>query len=142
MAKGFTHKKGVDYSEILSPVVKYKTIRLLLALVAQFNWELEQMDIKTTFLHGELEKELYMQQLEGFEDKKGKNIVRKLEMSLYGRKQSPRQWNRIFDNFIIGIGFERSHYDTCVYFSSSTYNDMIILLIYVDDMLIVLGYMF
>ena len=77
-----------------------------------------------------------MRQLEGFEDRRGKEWVCKLERSLYGLKQSPRQWNMIFDSFITGIGFERSRYDTCVYFSGMNSNDMIILLIYVDDMLI------
>ena len=60
MAKGFTQKEGVAYTEIFSLVVKYKTIRLLLAIVVQFNWELDQMDVKIAFLHGELEEELYM----------------------------------------------------------------------------------
>ena len=91
MAKGFTQKEGVDYTEIFSPVVKYKIIRLLLTIIVQFNWELEQMDVKTVFLHGELEEELYMKQPKSFEDIRGKDLVCKLEMSFYGLKQSPRQ---------------------------------------------------
>ena len=67
VAKGFTQVEGVDYTKIFSPVVKYTTIRVILALVAQFNWELEQMDVKTAFLHGELEKTIYMKQPNGFE---------------------------------------------------------------------------
>ena len=65
VAKGFTQVEGIDYNEIFSPVVKYTTIRTILALVVQFNWELEQFDIKTTFLHGELEETIYMHQPEG-----------------------------------------------------------------------------
>ena len=68
VAKGFTQVEGVDYNEIFSPVVKYTTIRTVLALVTQFNWELEQLDVKTAFLHGELDEQIYMQQPEGFEE--------------------------------------------------------------------------
>ena len=94
------------------------------------------MDVKKAFLHGKLKEELYMRPPEGFEDRRGRNLVCKLEMSLYGLKQSPRQWNRRFDSFITGIGFERSQYDTCVYFSSSKSNDIIIFVIYVNDLFI------
>jgi len=86
VAKGFTQKEGVDY-EIFSPVVKYKTIRIMLSLVAQFNLELEQMDVKTTFLHGELEEVIYMDQPPGYEvKKKNKNLVCLPKRSLYGLK--------------------------------------------------------
>ena len=91
VAKGFTQVEGIDYNEIFSPVVKYTTIRTVLALVAQFNWELEQMDVKTAFLHGKLEETIYMMQPEGFEvKKKGAELVCLLKKSLYGLKQSPR----------------------------------------------------
>ncbi|KAL0284831.1 UNVERIFIED_CONTAM: Retrovirus-related Pol polyprotein from transposon TNT 1-94 [Sesamum angustifolium] len=59
VAKGFTQKEGIDYTEIFSPVVKYTTVRIILALTAHFNWELKQMDVKTAFLHGDLEENIY-----------------------------------------------------------------------------------
>ncbi|KAL0381300.1 UNVERIFIED_CONTAM: Retrovirus-related Pol polyprotein from transposon TNT 1-94, partial [Sesamum angustifolium] len=68
VAKGFTQKEGIDYTEIFSPV-KYTTVRIILALTAHFNWELKQMDVKTAFLHGDLEENIYMQQPTGFVDK-------------------------------------------------------------------------
>ena len=85
VAKGFIQREGIDFNEVFSPIVKYKTIRLILAFVAQFDWELEQMDVTTTFLHGELEEEIYMKQPPEFETKKeGQNLVCKLKKSLYG----------------------------------------------------------
>lgn len=93
VAKGFTQKEGIDYTEIFAPVVKFTTVRVMLALVAQFDWELKQMDVKTAFLHGELDEKIYMRQPEGFVDKKNPDHVCLLKKSLYGLKQSPRMWN-------------------------------------------------
>ena len=66
VAKGYAQKEGIDYNEVFSPVVKHSSIRILLALVAQFDLELVQLDVKTAFLHGDLEEEIYMSQPEGF----------------------------------------------------------------------------
>ena len=66
VAKGYALKEGIDYNEIFSPIVKHTSIQLLLAIVAQFDLELEQMDVKTTCLHGELEERIYMKQLENY----------------------------------------------------------------------------
>ena len=136
VVKGFT-QVGVDYTEIFSLVVKYTTIRIIFALVAQFNWELEQMDVKTTFLHGELEETIYMKQPEGFEiHNKGSECVCLLKKSLYGLKQSPRQWYKRFDTFVIESGFSRSSYDRSLYFKSLRSKEAIYLLLYVDDILL------
>ncbi|KAL0419100.1 UNVERIFIED_CONTAM: Retrovirus-related Pol polyprotein from transposon TNT 1-94, partial [Sesamum radiatum] len=81
VAKGFTQKKGIDYTEIFSPVVKYTTFRIILALTAHFNWELKQMDVKTAFLHGDLEENIYMQQPDGFVDKSKPDYVCLLKKS-------------------------------------------------------------
>ena len=86
--KGFNNKKGIAFEEIFSPVVKMSSIRVSLGLVARLNLEVEQLDVKTAFLHGDLEEEIYMQQLEGFEVKGKENLVCKLKKSLYGLKQA------------------------------------------------------
>ena len=136
VAKRFTQRKGIDYNEIFSPVVKFKTIRLMLAIVVQFNLELEQLDVKTAFLHGDLEEKIYMSQPAGYVDSINPNHVCLLKKSLYGLKQSPRQWYKRFDNFVIDIGFVRSKFDSCCYmlFSDSI---PVYLLLYVDDMLLI-----
>ncbi|KAH9726184.1 hypothetical protein KPL70_008163 [Citrus sinensis] len=136
VAKGFAQKEGIDYNEVFSPVVKHTSIRILLALVAEYEFELAQLDVKTTFLHGDLEEEIYMIQPCGFKVAGNENHVCRLIKSLYGLKQSPRQWYKRFDQFIQGQKFTRSEHDHCVYFRRLSDGAFIYLLLYVDDMLI------
>ncbi|RVW77417.1 Retrovirus-related Pol polyprotein from transposon TNT 1-94 [Vitis vinifera] len=91
VVKGFQQKEGIDYTEIFSPVVKMSTIRLVLGMVAAKNLHLEQLDVKTTFLHGDLEKDLYMIQPEGFIVQGQENLVCKLRKNLYGLEQAHRR---------------------------------------------------
>jgi uncharacterized protein (UPF0303 family) len=95
--------------------VKHTSIRTLLALVALFDLELEQMDVKMAFLHGELEEKIYMKQPEGYVVEGKKNHVCLLKKSLYGLKQSPRQWYHRFHSYVTSHGLERSSYDACVF---------------------------
>ncbi|KAL0360855.1 UNVERIFIED_CONTAM: Retrovirus-related Pol polyprotein from transposon TNT 1-94 [Sesamum radiatum] len=135
VAKDFTQKEGVDYTEIFSPVVKFTTVRILLALVAHHDWELKQMDVKMLFLHGDLEEKIFLNQPCGFVDKKNPNHVCMLNKSLYGLKQSPRQWNKKFDAFMKNLKFLRSEFHPCLYFMYES-SMPIFLVLYVDDMLI------
>ncbi|KAE8717034.1 cytochrome P450 71A9-like [Hibiscus syriacus] len=136
VAKGYAQKEGIDYNEVFSPVVKYSSIRILLALVAQLNLELAQLDVKTTFLHDDLEEEIYMTQPEGYKDNGCEKWVWKLNKSLYGLKQSPRQWYKRFDSFMRRKKYTRSKYDHCVYLQKLKDGSFIYLVLYVDDMLI------
>ena len=86
VAKGYSQVLGIDFGDIFSPVAKVTSIRLLLSVVATFYFEVEQTDVKTTFLHGDLEEEIYMKQPEGFAVKGKKELVCKLKKSLYGLK--------------------------------------------------------
>ena len=113
--KGYSQVERIDFGEIFSPVAKLTYIRFLLSIAATFDLEVEQMDVKTTFLHGDLEEEIYMKQPEGFVVKGKKELVCKLKKSLYGLKQSPRMWYQKFDTYILGLGFVRSRVDHCVY---------------------------
>ncbi|KAE8691518.1 Vacuolar-sorting receptor 1 [Hibiscus syriacus] len=135
VVKGFQQKECIDYNEIFSPVVKLSTIRLVLKIVAAENLHLEQLDVKTAFLHGDLEEEIYMRQPEGFIEADKKNLVCRLKKSLYGLKQAPRQWYKKFDSFMSSSGFIRCQADHCCYIKRFD-NSFIILLLYVDDMLV------
>ncbi|KAH9658397.1 hypothetical protein KPL70_023479 [Citrus sinensis] len=136
VARGFTQNEGIDFTEVFSPVVRHVSIRVILALVAVQDMHLEQMDVKTAFLHGELQEEIVMQQPEGYVASGKEDYVYLLKKSLYGLKQSPRQWYLKFDNFMITHAFNRCSYDCCVYFKETSEGGMIYLLLYVDDMLI------
>lgn len=116
--------------------MKHSFIRILFALVAQLNFELVQLDVKATFLHGNLEEEIYMTQPEGFKVDEKENLVYKLEKSLYGLKQSSRQWYKRFDKFMLQQRYIRSKYDHCVYLHKLEDNFFIYFLLYVYDMLI------
>ena len=92
VAKGYSQVLGIDFGDIFSPAAKVTSIRLILSVAATFDFEIEQMDVKTTFLHGDLEDKIYMKQPEGFMVKGKKELVCKLKKSMYGLKQSPRMW--------------------------------------------------
>ena len=91
MVKGYSQRKGVDFDEIFSPVVKMSSIRTMLSLTSTLDLEVEQMDVKTAFFHGDLEEEIYMKQPDGFHVEGKENYECRLRKSLYGLKQAPRQ---------------------------------------------------
>ncbi|CAM8949180.1 unnamed protein product [Rhodiola kirilowii] len=136
VAKGFNQREGIDYNEIFAPVVKYKTLRMLLAMTKVYDWELHQMDVKTAFLHGNLNETIYMSQPPGFIDKTHPNHVCMLLKSIYGLKQSPRQWNIKFNSCMLALNFMRSKYDACLYLKRPKPELNVYLLLYVDDILI------
>ena len=127
---------GVDFGDICSHVSKVASIRLLLSVVVAFDFEVEQLDVNTTFLHRDLEEENYMKQPKGFIVKGKKELVCRLKKSLYGLKQSPRMWYHKFDTYIQGLGFTRSKEDHCMYFRLIS-DHVIYLVLYVDDMVLV-----
>ena len=106
MAKWYTQKECIDYDETFSPVAMLKSIRILLSIAAHYNYEIWQMDVKTAFLDGNLEEEIYILQLEGFIAKNQEHMVCKLKRSIYGLKQASRSWNIKFDQAIKSFGFE------------------------------------
>lgn len=133
VVRGFSQIYGIDYQETFSPVVKFASIRLILAVAAAESLCLRQFDIKTAFLYGDLDEEIYMKQPDGFSDSSGK--VCRLNRSLYGLKQASRCWNLKFTNFLKKFKLSSSEADSCV-FVGSVSGRKIILAIYIDDGLI------
>lgn len=135
VAKGCSQKFGIDYRETFSPVVRYSSIRLILALAAELNLFIHQLDVTSAYLNGVLQEEVYMQQSEGFIDKNNPHLVCKLRKTIYGLKQSGREWNSEIDSALRRIGFLRCNGDSCVY----TMNEgkaVNIVAVYVDDILL------
>ena len=113
--QGFRQKEGIDFFDTYAHVARISTIRLLLALAAIHNLVIHQMDVKTAFLNGDLDEEIYMKQPEGFVMPGHENKVCKLKKSLYGLKQAPKQWHRKFDDVVLSNGFSLNQADKCVY---------------------------
>jgi hypothetical protein len=103
----------MDFDEVFFPVVKLSTLHFLLGVVAHEDLALLQLDVKTTFLHGDLDEEIYMEQSQGFASPGREPLVCRLKKSLYGLKQAPKQWYKKFDDFVRSIGFLRSDEDHC-----------------------------
>ena len=101
VVKGFSQKQGIDFDEIFSSIVKMCLIRVILGLATSMNLELEQLDVETAFLHGDLDEEIFMEQPEGFKVKGKENMIIKLKKSLYRLKQAPWQWHKKFDSFMM-----------------------------------------
>ena len=92
MAKGYARKEGIHYEDTFAPVARYTSIRSVISLAAQMGWEIHQMDVKTTFLNGMIEEEVYIEHPEGFENHEKKTHIWSLNKALYGLKQAPRAW--------------------------------------------------
>ena len=133
VVRGFEQVHGLDYEETFAPVVKFDTIRTLLAFATQNGLLLHQMDVVTAFLNGIIDQEIYMEQPDGYAVRGQESKVCKLKRSLYGLKQSPRCWNQVFDTFLLSIGFSQSKADTCVYIKCHPF---VIIAVYVDDLLV------
>ena len=135
MLKGFSQIEGIDFNETYAPVAKFVSIRVLLALGAIHDWEIHQMDVKTAFLYGELEEEVYMDQPEGYIVEGQEDLVCKLDKSLYGLKQAPRVWNDKLDSVLQGASFKRISSDFSIYIRGEG-SDHVIVAVYVDDLII------
>ena len=140
-AKGFSQRAGVDYNETFAPVLKYKSLRILLHLANMWDYETEQMDVMTAFLYGYIKEEVYMQQPEGYEHVEqhkgaGAPKVCRLIKTLYGTKQAPREWNAELNSFLTQrLKMKRFLSDSCVYARLSSSGRVIVIGVFVDDML-------
>lgn len=136
-ARGFKQKEGEDYHETFSPVVRYDSLRVLLAIVTKKDYEMFQFDVRTAFLYGELQEKVYMEIPEGLSIKKkdlsaGHNVVCKLRKSLYGLKQAPLCWNYKFSVFLKRFNLKETNADKCVFFGEFEGSE-VYLALFVDD---------
>lgn len=131
VARGFQQDDKIDHADIYAPVAKLPTLRILLAIAMKYNLEWTQMDVKSAFLYGDIEEEVYIKIKQGPEEYTNK--VFKLQKSLYGLKKSPRNWNDKFNAFMIEEGFKRSKADYCLYYKEK---EKFYVLLYVDDLMI------
>ena len=134
VAKGYAQRYGIDYVETFSQVVKFSTIRALLAYAVENDMKIHQMDVITAFLNGDLNEDIYMEQPEGYAVKGKEHLVCKLRKSLYGLKQSPRCWNAKFSDHMHKAGFEQSQADSCVFVR---HEPIAMVAVYVDDLIII-----
>jgi len=138
VAKAYSQREGLDYTEAFAPVAKFNSLRSLLALVCENDSELDGMDVKTAFLYSDLEETVYMEIPEGLHtevqrNNSGERVVCRLIKSIYGLKQSPRAWYGKRNHFFLANGFQRSKQDHRVYIHKFF---KLILLLYVDDLVI------
>nr|ABA95820.1 retrotransposon protein, putative, unclassified [Oryza sativa Japonica Group] len=134
VAKGFKQKPGIDYYETYAPVARLETIRTIIALAAQKRWKIYQLDVKSAFLNGYLDEEIYVEQPEGFSVQGGENKVFRLKKALYGLKQAPRVWYSQIDKYFIQKGFAKSISEPTLYVNK-TGTDILIVSLYVDDLI-------
>ena len=135
VCKGYTQEEGLDYGENFSLVARMEGVRTLLAYTAYKGFKVYQMNVKSAFLNGILEEEVYIEKPEEFVDENNKDKVCKLHKALYGLKQAPRAWYERLHNYLVQIGFERTDDNSNMYIKSEEGKDILIAEIFVDDII-------
>ncbi|XP_057514981.1 uncharacterized mitochondrial protein AtMg00810-like [Actinidia eriantha] len=135
VAQGFQQQEGLDYTETFSPVVKQRTIRVMLSLALHHGWPVKQLDVSNAFLHGFLQEDVYMKQHHGYIDALYPQHVCKLKKALYDLKQAPRAWYDMFSKSLLAQDFINSMSDSSLFIFNKG-SDIIYILVYVDDILI------
>ena len=134
VAKGFTQVYRIDFKETFSLVAQFETVHILLALAALEDWDIKSLNVKTTYLYGGLDEEIYMDQPGGYIKKGQERKVFRLLKSLYGLKQSALQWNKELHKSLLTLGFTHTRLDASVYYKFDKTN-ITIVVVYVDDVL-------
>jgi len=132
--KGYNQEKGIDYEETYALVARLEAIRMLLVFASIMDFKLYQMDIKSAFLNGFIQEEVYVDQPPGFENSDLSNHVFKLKKALYGLKQAPRAWYERLSRFLLEKGFTRGKVDTTLFIKRKMH-DILLVQIYIDDII-------
>jgi hypothetical protein len=138
VAKGYVQRPDIDFEEVFAPVARLESVILVLTIAAHFGWVVHHMDVKSAFLNGELQEEVYIHQPPGFIDDKHKNRVLRLHTTLYGLRQAPRAWNQKLDAELLGLGFTRC-VDEHEMYTRGSRAERLIVGVYVDDLIITGG---
>ena len=133
-AKGYNQEEGIDYEETYAPVARLEAIRMLLDFASIMDFKLYQMDVKSAFLNGFIQEEVYVDQPPRFGNSDKPNHVFKLKKALYGLKQAPRAWYERLSKFLLEKGFSRGKVDTTLFIKRKL-NDIFLVQIYVDDII-------
>ena len=136
VAKGYTQVYGSDYFDTFSPTAKMTSVRIFMQYSVEYGLVIHQLDVKTAYLNAAIDCEIYMKQPEGYIQPGNENLVCKLNKSLYGLKQSGRNWNVLLHKSLIDIDFVQCSGDACVYVHLTNSILMGIILIWVDDIII------
>jgi len=134
VVKGYNQEEGIDFRETYAHVARLEVVRLLLAYACMNGFKLHQMDVKSAFLNGYIDEEVYVSQPPGFEDRKYPDHVFKLKKALYGLKQGPRQWYERLSNFLLSQGYESGKTDKTLFITKAC-NDIILVQVYVDNII-------
>ena len=136
VAKGYSQKQGIDYEETFSPTADMTTVRVVLQKAAQEDLILHQMDVKCAYLNAKIDCDIYLEQPEGYaQSNTGEKLVWKLQKSLYGLKQSGRNWNALLHAYLTENGFKQNPADNCQY-TKENQNEKVIVIVWVDDLII------
>ena len=135
VAKGYTQQQGVDFDEVFAPVARLDIIRVILAVAANYGWQVDHLDIKSAFLNGELREEVYVAQPEEYVVQGKENFVYKLHKALYSLRQAPRAWNTCLDKSLKNLGFMKCTQEQAVYIRGEI-GASIIVGVYVDDLIV------
>ncbi|CAJ2672444.1 unnamed protein product [Trifolium pratense] len=133
--KRYSQQYGVDYTEVFAPVARWDTIQMVIALAAQKGWNVYQLDVKSAFLHGELNEQVFVDQPQGYVKKGDELKVYKLKRALYGLKQAPRAWYSRIEAYFTKEGFERCPYEHTLFVKQSETGNILIVSLYVDDLI-------
>ncbi|GJT53910.1 retrovirus-related pol polyprotein from transposon TNT 1-94 [Tanacetum coccineum] len=134
VAQGYTQEEGIDYDEVFAPVARIESIRLFLAYASFKDFMVYQMDVKSAFLYGKIEEEVYVCQPPGFEDPDFPNRVYKVEKALYGLHQAPRAWYETLSTYLLDNGFQRGKIDKTLFIRRDK-GDILLVQVYVDDII-------
>ena len=135
VVKGYKQQYGVDYTEVFSPVARHDTIRLVIALAAQNSWPIFQLDVKSAFLHGYLEEQVFIEQPPGYIKVGNEDGVYKLKKALHGLKQAPRAWYSRIEAYFLKDGFIKCPYEHTMFVKVGDRRKILIVFLYVDDLL-------